>query len=146
MDGTRVSDIGVAQLAPLHSLRLLSLHNTRVTGTGLCELPSPPDDIYMDGCPVTDDAVIAIASRLKGLVRLSLAGTKITDRCLYALSQLKNIQMLRLTNTRVTDNGLSHFRGHESLYTLEACGTGLSQPERTRLKSMSPHEGMNVIC
>jgi hypothetical protein len=154
LDGTHLTDRGIPSFTHLESiwslclrrnLRLLSLKETRVAGYGLCDLPTPPTSIYLDGCPVTDDAVMRIANHVPGLRTLSLKDTPVSDDCLAALSTLTRLETLRLTGTQVTDTGVAHFRGHPSLYTLEVCETHVSEEEKTRLKAESPHVGMTVI-
>ena len=146
LERTHVTDQGVAMLAPLENLRLLSLEDTAVVGYGLCELPSPPEDIYLDGCPVTDDAVKKMATHLPGLRRLALKNTAVTDDCLAALAELTKLESLRLTRTQVTDKGIASFRGHPSLFTLEVRDTFVSKKEEERLEESSPLDGMCVIC
>lgn len=142
---TLITDQGVSELAPLRNLRLLDLEETSVVGYGLCDLPTPPDSVYLEGCPVTDDAVVRIANHVPGLRTLSLKDTPITDDCLGPLAELKKLEALRLTGTQVTDKGVAHFRGHPSLYTLEVRGTLVSEAEELRLEELSPFDKMNVI-
>jgi hypothetical protein len=145
LDRTHVADRGVSQLAPLCNLDLLSLEGTGVVGHGLCDLQTPPTDVYLDGCPVTDEAVQRIAKHIRGLRHLSLKDTPITNGCLPALARLKKLEMLRLTGTAVSDDGVACFRGHPSLGRLEVCETRVSRTEEQRLERLSPVEGMLVI-
>lgn len=144
LDRTLVTDEGVSQLAPLPNLKLLTLEETAVVGYGLCKLLTATD-IYLDGCPIADDAVDEFATHLKGLRRLSLKDTPITDDCLDALSTLPQLESLRLTRTHITDKGITQFRGHPSLYTLEVCETYVSAAAVMCLEEQSPLKKMNII-
>ena len=84
---TKVTDIGLKEVAALKSLQSLELGATQVTDAGLKELAG-----------------------LKGLQSLSLGATKVTDVGLKELAALRNLQWLGLMGTKVTDAGVAELQ------------------------------------
>lgn len=88
LNGTQISDAGLAHLQGLPQLRTLFLDNTQVSDAGLAHLRGLP--------------------QLKGL---RLASTKISDTGLVHLRGLTQLGGLDLANTQISDAGLKHLRG-----------------------------------
>jgi hypothetical protein len=85
--GTKVTDVGLKELAGLKSLHYLYLNGTRVTDAGLKELVG-----------------------FKTLRTLTLWTTQVTDAGLKELAGLTNLQYLELGRTQVTDAGVAELR------------------------------------
>src|SRR5438105_607482 len=81
---TRVTDIGLKELAHFKQLKSLELSGTKITDAGLKELRN-----------------------LKYLEILKLDKTLVTDRGMKELAKLKQLQALVLSGTKVTDAGLT---------------------------------------
>jgi len=121
LDGTKMTDAGLKELAPLKNLTTLNLGNTQVTGVGLKEL-----------------------APLKNLTTLNLNSTRVTDAGLIELFAFKNLAILDLGNMRevidpkvgdkdyrgegkgVTDTGLKEIAKLTSLTTLTLSYTKVS--------------------
>lgn len=82
---------------------------------------------------VTDEGVAAIQKVCPNVRRLSLAGSRITDRCLPTLSLMVELGHLDLSNTAITDTGLEQFqlqsRGHPAFTSqmLDLSGTRVTR-------------------
>lgn len=61
---------------------------------------------------VTDEGVATIQKVCPNAKRLSLAGSRITDRCLPTLSLMLELGHLDLSNTAITNTGLEQFQLH----------------------------------
>ncbi|WP_146512355.1 leucine-rich repeat domain-containing protein [Thalassoglobus neptunius] len=138
LDRTLITDGGVASLGTMRDLRLLSLRGTQVVGYGLCGLFNNPHlDIYLDGCPIDDAAIVEAAHHLPGLNRLSLMDTPVTDACLPALASLEKLQLLRLSGTSITDEGLLHLCGRRTPMTLEVYSTAVTTQAAAKIRATS---------
>jgi YHS domain-containing protein len=85
--GSKVTDAGMASLAPLTNLRRLHLEKTAVTDAGL--------------------------EKIKGLANLeylNLYGTAVTDAGLAHLAGMKNLKNLYLWQTKVTSEGAANLK------------------------------------
>ena len=85
--GSKVTDGGLPQLAPLANLRRLHLEKTGVTDAGLAHVKG-----------------------LANLEYLNLYGTQVTDAGLANLEGLKNLKSLYLWQSKVTDAGVEKLR------------------------------------
>lgn len=83
LEGTQVTDAGLAHLKGLTNLKSLDLYYTRVTDAGL---------VHLKG--------------LKNLEWLRLEGTQVTDAGLVHLKGLTKLQTLSLYSTQVTPEGV----------------------------------------
>ena len=77
LEGTKITDAGLKELAKLQKLERLFLCHTQITDAGLKEL-----------------------TKLKNLKKLSLEGTQITDAGLKELANMQNLQELWLTDAK----------------------------------------------
>ena len=144
LDGSRVTDLGLARLRSLTQLQELSLMETSVTDAGLSHLVGLTNlkTLYLGNTGIGDaglvhvkkltglnvlglrytevtDAGLAELEGLKMLQKLTVGGTKIGDDGLAHLTGLKGLEMLGLRNTRVTDAGLLHLTALTNLKTLD---------------------------
>jgi hypothetical protein len=149
LGGTRVTDIGLAQLASLKKIEKLSLSGCEhITGAGLRHLQglnklkflglsrcvhvtdvglrhlkglTALSHLWLDGCDLSD-AGLAELQGLSDLRTLTLTGRHISDEGLAHLSRLTKLQDLRLFDADVTDKGLAHLSGLTSLEKIELQG------------------------
>jgi hypothetical protein len=84
---TKVTDAGLAALAPFVKLRKLQLQNTGITDAGLAHL-----------------------RQLAELEVINLYGTAVTDDGLQSLTGLKHLKKLFLWQSKVTEEGAGKFR------------------------------------
>ena len=84
---TKITDAGLAQLAPLTNLRRLHLEKTGLTDAGLAHLKG-----------------------LAALEYLNLYGTAVTDAGLAHLEGLKNLKKVYLWQSKVTDAGVDKLK------------------------------------
>jgi hypothetical protein len=84
---TKVTDAGLAALAPFVKLRKLQLQNTGITDAGLAHL-----------------------RQLSELEVVNLYGTGVTDDGLLSLTGLKHLKKIYLWQSKVTEEGAAKFR------------------------------------
>jgi internalin A len=109
-----VTDRGLAQLAPIATLRQLDLEECRIDGSGLDALRS---------LPALDD--------------LNLQGTDLTDDGLAVVSKLPHLRFLRAGETRATGAGLKWLVGMRSLEALDIVGLSLERADLEKLHGLS---------
>jgi internalin A len=121
---TKMTDVGLKELAELKSLQALYLAGTQVTDAGLKELAGLKSLQTLDvrWTKVTDAGLKELAS-LKALQRLYLNHCEMTGAGLKDLTGLKNLQLLNIGGTSVTDEGLKEAAGLKSLQSLIMWGT-----------------------
>jgi hypothetical protein len=108
---TQVSDDGLEQLKPLKGLRVLGLDGCPIRGIGLDQLQELPQLTELRlSCPTLTNLFVAPLGELKKLERLSLAGSSVGDEGLKHLHGLVALQELDLTGTKVMDAGISELR------------------------------------
>jgi internalin A len=111
LNGTKVTDVGVKELAPCKSLHLLWLNDNDVTDassktlSGFTELK----ELSLGFTNVTDETVKDLA-KLTKLQNLSLTNTKTSDAGLKALASLKNLRELYISGTKTTDAGVAELK------------------------------------
>jgi hypothetical protein len=111
VDGTQITDDGLARLAGLTQLRWLSLSGAQITGDGLAHLKEMNrlEMLTLNDAQICDDGL----AHLRGMPKiawLSLDSTPITDEGLAHLQGIAGLKMLWLGNTRVTDEGISQLQ------------------------------------
>ncbi|WP_435005197.1 hypothetical protein P12x_003092 [Tundrisphaera lichenicola] len=105
---TAITDAGLAKLV-LHHPRLdtLSLQGTKVTQVGLAELAKLPllTDLLLNSTETNDKGLEKLAT-VKSLEDLGLRGTKVTSEGLMHLKRLPKLAKIRLYYTGVDDTGV----------------------------------------
>ncbi len=124
LQGSKVSDAGLAHLKDLRQVRFLFLDGTNVTDAGLANLEGLTSLrwLALSKTRVTDAGLV----HLRGLVHLEvlqLNDTTVTDAGSVYLEGLIMLEGLSLQRTRLTDAGLVHFKGLTKLRSLELGGT-----------------------
>jgi len=82
------------------------------------------------------DADFATLKRQRGLERLFLKGTQITDQGLRELSSLTNLRYLSLAKTKISDEGLASLKGMTRLEMLELSDTSISDEGLKHLRGL----------
>jgi hypothetical protein len=142
VDGTNVTDQGVACLAGRTRLVALSLRNTAIRRppplAGMRKL------LHLD---LSNTAIEEFASAdLLALEYLGLSGTQIGDASVAALGRLPNLQTLDLSrNTRITDRGAMELkRSHlPKLTRLYLSGTSVTEVGVAALSAEFPGAAVN---
>ena len=103
------------------------------------ERVKPLDDVIeatLVGKHVTEDT-LRHASRLKGLERLLLDVTSVTDAGLAQLQGLNTLRVLSLSHTNVTDAGLTHLRNLTNLKQLSLAGTQITDAGLSHINALT---------
>ena len=121
---TKVTDVGLKELAGLKSLQALYVAWTPMTDAGLKEIAGLKNLQTLDvrGTKVTDAGLKEIAG-LKSLQRLYLNHCLETDAGMKEMAGLKNLQILNISASAVTDAGLKELISLTSLQSLIMWGT-----------------------
>ncbi len=133
LQGTKVTDTGLKELAPLKNLTTLILQATKVTDSGLKELAHLKNltTLHLQATPITDAGLKELAP-LKNLTTLMMVGLKVTDAGLKELATLRNA-----THVHPRVQALGREVGQRARPLIFRSG---SQP-RHRLRTSPPLEG-----
>ena len=147
---TRITDDCLPALARIDRLRRLNLGETQVTSVGLRALAKHPTlgELYLEGTKINDEGVVEletvplywlVLSRTKitdsaakhlgshaNLRRLEVSQTGAGDEVARAASRLQYLEYFSCASTEVGDAGFAAFRGHETLVTLIADHTKIT--------------------
>src|SRR5438874_2136469 len=104
-----VNDKGVGLLAGLTQLRELRLAQSRVVAPDLTPF-SHLSSLDLSDCSYFGDKGMKVVAQLKGLRRLYLRNTPVTDEGLANVSGLSQLEELDLYGVSVTDLGLESLR------------------------------------
>jgi Leucine-rich repeat (LRR) protein len=108
---TKITDVGLKEVAKLRQLTLLDLTGTQITDAGLKEVAKLQKLTRLDlGTTKITDAGLKEVAKLENLAVLSLGYTKITDGGLKDIAKLQNLTVLKLYNTKITDAGLAQLK------------------------------------
>jgi serine/threonine protein kinase len=143
--GLKVTDVGVAHLRNLRSLKNLWLNGTSVTDASLEHLAGFPtlEALRLRGTRVTDAGL----EHLKGLSKLKLLGlasTRVTDAGLEHLRGLAHLESLWLEHTPTADAGLVYLRGLTKLRSLLLVGTQVTDVGLVHLQALSQLETLRL--
>jgi hypothetical protein len=110
-------DIGLSELCELRRPLILALDSSGLTDAQLlqvCDLPMLRN-LPLGGCSITDDRLKVVVSRARGIRRLDLRGSPITDAGLPSLASLHHLTVLCLDGTAISDAGLWQLRRLQKL-------------------------------
>lgn len=121
---TDVTDRGLVVLKDLRKLKTLSLNGLKVTDKGLEALADLDqlEVLYLGQMSLTDEGCATLA-KLKSLRELFVSGTKVTDDGCAVLAKMTALTELYLNETMVTDAGLRHLLPLTNLKELGLSGT-----------------------
>jgi Leucine-rich repeat (LRR) protein len=137
--GTRVTDLGLAKLAPLEKLHRLDLSGSSITAGGLKTLTAFRDlrRLSLWNVKGMDDSAAATLESLASLTSLDLSNTAIGDDTLRRLAKLSHLKRLYVGDTNVTAEAMTAFRKqHPSILV-----SGVTRPApRVPLSPGAKHE------
>jgi hypothetical protein len=112
LGGAKISNLGLAKLKGLVRLRFLGLDGTAVSDKGLAVLGSFErlERLSLWKCKTIDDGAAPYLLASRRLATLDLAETKLTDQGLAQLEKMHQLQRLYLGGTLVTGAGVESFR------------------------------------
>jgi len=138
LNGTAITDDGLAHLATLRRLRNLNLSNTAVTDVGVMHLKrlTKLQTISLTSTSVGDGALETIGG-LPDMREIRVANTKVTDA---GLSHLKNplLNEISFHDTAVTDEGLRHLAELQNLLRVKAGNTSVTDEGIDALQAALP--------
>ncbi len=151
LNGSRVTNGGLAHLTKLPNLKRLDVRNSPVDKDGASAIAALTglETLKLDGGEMSDEAVQALnpLSELKELeisnVRLSpggwsqlvhhkqletlyIASSNINDATMEIIGQLKSLKVLWISGVGVSDNGLAQLKGLDNLERLNLAGTSIT--------------------
>jgi hypothetical protein len=139
---TKVGDATLERIAKAHvdTLRVLSVHRTRITDRGVAALSGCQklEQLTIYGNNLTDES-LRVAGGLKELRHLYIGGTKITDEGLKRIKGLDKLEWLMLMHTDITDEGLETLHGLKDLTYLNVGGTKVTEAGLARLRTALPN-------
>ncbi|HIQ22667.1 MAG TPA: hypothetical protein EYH34_15690 [Planctomycetes bacterium] len=140
-----VTDREMAILEDLPGLRWLSLNGTRVTDAGLGELArfAHLERLWLSGTQVGDRGLWHLRN-MRWLRQLYLNGTRVTDAGLAHLAGLDQLEKLWLTGPQITDAGLAHVGKLTRLDLLFLDGTGQSDTGMQHLRGLRRLEWLRI--
>ncbi len=130
-------DAWFRHLASLESLESVHLGNSSIGDLALKHLQALPKLEHMNLAmtDITDDGCRALNPQLR---RLSLFGTRITDRSISSLLNLKHLTYINVTGTQITDRGIVRLSKLPSLETISAYGI-VDDSTVARCKALRPN-------
>lgn len=150
LEGTKITEGALQQLAELTSLVWLNIGSVQVTDAGIEALTSLPNlrDLKLGGNKLTD-AGLQPLRQMPGLISLDLGGTQrqdsgtwsvsFTQAGLDATATLKSLRQLRLNDTLISARGL------ETLKTLPVELLDLHDCPRINNEALSILAGMHSL-
>ncbi len=109
--GTKITDVGLKDVAKLQQLKWLHLINTKITDVGLKDVAKLQqlETLNLVDTKITDAGLKEVA-KLQNLTRLYLGFTQITDAGLKDVAKLQNLTGLYLLDTKVTKAGVAELK------------------------------------
>ena len=148
LDGTQVTDAGLACLKGLTQLQELDVYQFAVSEEGFARLPAfaTQTQVTLDlpqfqSPPRPPDFKITDAglAHIKGLTRLQrlwLVNAPVTDAGLAHLKGLAQLRELEINGTKITDAGLTHFQGLSQLAFLSLNDTKVGDAGLVHLQGL----------
>src|SRR5262249_31490027 len=109
LGGTRITDLGVAELKSIPALRSLNLSETQVTAKALEFFPKIERLSLWRAKRIDDNAAPSLEA-MSNLQILDLRDTPVTDKTLGLPAKAPKPRRLYLTGSRVTAAGVESFR------------------------------------
>lgn len=144
-----ISASDLAFLSSLKSLKRLALDNCSIDSQkalAISKLTSLEDLDIVNDKTVTDKDVMIICSKLKGLGKLDLHGTGITNGALASIAKLKKLLTLDLSSTKTTDSGIDILiQNHSSIHFLNLNDTLVSQAGFLKLHQLKSLKTLQLL-
>lgn len=136
--GSKVTNRGLACLAPLTHLTTLWLRHTRISD--LARLPPfrKLKELDLTASRITDEGLTALSLN-PALEKLILDETKITSKALVHVAKLPRLRELGLRGCRLRDDGVSTLHGLPRLKELDLQGNPLTDQGAAHLKALRLH-------
>ena len=128
LNGTQVTDEGLAKLASLQRLEDLNLGDTKITGTGFANVKftSLKKLSFRECNKLTVDGFKQIV-KCQNLEKLNLIKSNIEDPFLQEIAKLPRLKTLWVDHTKVTNAGLPYLNSMAQLKSLEIRGTAITR-------------------
>ncbi|QDT21683.1 hypothetical protein [Gimesia chilikensis] len=128
LNGTQISDEGLAKLASLQRLEILDLGDTKITGTGFAtvKFTSLKKLSFRECDKLTVEGFQQIV-KCQDLENLNLIESNIEDPFLQEIAKLPRLKTLWVDHTKVTNAGLPYLNGMTQLKLLEIRGTAITR-------------------
>lgn len=137
MADSKVTDVGMSNLAKLTGLKILNLRKNPITDVGVAHLAGMKEmaTLYLDDTLITDAGLVHLAG-MKNLYHLNLGESaklsedkprRITDAGMEKLAGLQIVNFLDLSGSGVTDSGLKHLAGMSGMYYLNLSGSKITE-------------------
>jgi Leucine-rich repeat (LRR) protein len=104
----KLTDLGLAYVSRLPSLRSVTIQGARITDDGVNHLIQLKglESLGLSHTEITDQGVAALANGLPNLLQLGLTGTRVTDSGMVDVGKLTKLEWLWLDETQVGDEGI----------------------------------------
>ena len=144
LDGTAVTDQGIAHLNAMKGLHSISLASSSLTCEKLGPIPQLTTLVINDGPRVGDAAMKRVAEQKK-LVKLFVENSRVTDLGVAYLRDLKLLQLVDLNYASgVTDLSCQYLAPLPSLKQLMLEGTGVTDKGVAQLRNSITLETLNL--
>lgn len=136
---TKIGEKELQQIEGIVSLRLLRLSRTRVNDDSLRHITRLPELVmlYLSHNEITDQGIEHIVE-LRRLKALKLSETKIEDPSIVRLSELVDLEYLGLDQTQISDACVPYLARLKKLKYLNLSGTKVTPEGLTKLKTSLP--------
>jgi Leucine-rich repeat (LRR) protein len=136
---TRITGSGLANLAELPGLTMLSLNETKITDAGLDALKdvSNLEVLNLRGTLVRGSGIKSLHG-LKKLHTLNLGNTPLSDVELPKLAGLPGLKRLILEGAEVSDGGMEYLQGVKTLKQVALSRTKVTKAGADKLKAALP--------
>jgi Leucine-rich repeat (LRR) protein len=133
--GAGVTGEGIKLLSPLTKLHSLHLTELDIKAEDLQVLPTSIDDLSLPYCNVGDE-VVEVLQRFKGLTKLDLQGTLLTEAGIEALASLPQLTTLDLSDLSIRTEGLRALKKLPMLQSLVLTGIKLNEQKVIALSEL----------
>ncbi len=123
-----IGDKGLTQLGRLPALKLIDLSRSNICGDGLQSLRGLENlDIFLEGCPITDNELASSLSKMSRLRGLSISYADISDLGLTDIQSCVNLLDIRLDCTAISDATVERLAEMPHLEVIYLRGTRVSR-------------------